>query len=98
MYELMTESKTGTSLANATSFTTFTSELINALPMAIAAPILSYQKTKAQKELIVIAVEAKRLERKEILRTMQVLARYGELTPEIATQLMTAFNATQLPY
>ena len=98
MYEIMTGAKTATGLTNVSSFTQFASELLNALPMAIAAPILSYQKTKEQKDLIVVAVEAKRLERQKILDTMQVLAEYGALTPEIASQLMVAYNATQLPY
>ena len=98
MYEVMTGTKAATGLTNASSFTQFASELLNALPMAIAAPFLSYQKTKAQKDLIMVAVEAKRLERKEILYTMWVLAEYGALTPEIVTQLMVAYNATQLPY
>ena len=31
----------------------YTSDLLSAIPLAIAAPILSYQRTKAQKERII---------------------------------------------
>ena len=64
--------------------------------MALAAPILSYQRTRAQRELLAIAIEAKKEERSEILRTMQVLAKYGQLTPELSTQLMMVYM--QQPY
>lgn len=71
-------------------------EILNAIPLALAAPILAYQKNKAQKELLAIAIEAKRRERTEILETMQILAKYGQLTPELSQQLMVAYY--QQPY
>lgn len=92
MYEIM--NRTGGN--NGFTVTSFTSELLNAIPMALAAPILSYQRTRAQRELLAIAIEAKKEERSEILRTMQVLAKYGQLTPELSTQLMMVYM--QQPY
>lgn len=71
----------------------FVGEILNAIPLALAAPILAYQKTKGQKELLAIAIEAKRRERAEILKTMQILAENHELTPELSLQLMAAYNA-----
>lgn len=87
MYEIINSNN----VSNGLTITEFTSELLNSIPMALAAPILSYQKTKAQKELLVIALEAKKEERSEILRTIQVLAKYGQLTPELSTQLMMVY-------
>ncbi len=72
------------------------SDMLSAIPLALAAPILAYQKTKAQKELLSILIEAKRQERSEILKTMQVLASHGQLTPELSQQLMVAYY--QQPY
>lgn len=72
------------------------SEVLSAIPLSLAAPILSYQRTKAQKELIALLIEAKRIERSEILKTMQVLAIHGQLTPELSQQLMVAYY--QQPY
>lgn len=69
----------------------FVEELLRSIPLALASPILSYQKTKAQKQLIEIMIEARRLERTEILKTMQVLASHGQLTPELSQQLMVAY-------
>ena len=64
------------------------SDILNAIPLALAAPILAYQTTKARKELLSILSEAKRQERSEILKTMQVLASHGQLTSELSQQLM----------
>ena len=47
----------------------FTQEFLSAIPLALAAPILSYQKTKEQAKLLEIAIEAKRAERTELLKT-----------------------------
>ena len=66
-------------------------EILNAIPMALAAPILKYQTTKAQKESFTIAIEARHQERTAILKTMQILAEFGQLTPEISQQLMVAY-------
>lgn len=71
-------------------------DMLSAIPLALAAPILAYQKTKAQRELVSILIEAKRQERSEILKTMQVLASHGQLTPELSQQLMVAYY--QQPY
>lgn len=71
----------------------FAQEIISAIPLALAAPILSYQKTKEQAKLLEIAIEAKRRERSEILKTMQILAKYGQLTDELSRQLMIAYNS-----
>ena len=65
--------------------------LMAAIPMAIASPILAYQRNKTQTELIKIAIESKRRERNEILKTIQILSKYGQLTPELAQQLMVAY-------
>lgn len=92
MYEIIN----GTDGSNGFTITAFTSELLNALPMALAAPILSYQRTRAQKDLLAVAIKAKKEERSEILRTMRVLAQYGQLTPELSTQLMMVYM--QQPY
>lgn len=72
------------------------SDILNAIPLALAAPILAYQTTKARKELLSILSEAKRQERSEILKTMQVLASHGQLTSELSQQLMVAYY--QQPY
>lgn len=61
-----------------------------------AAPILAYQKTNAQRELYAMLIEARRQERSEILKTMQVLASHGQLTLELSQQLMVAYY--QQPY
>ena len=72
------------------------SDILNAIPLARAAPILAYQTTKARKELLASHIEAKRQERSEILKTMQVLASHGQLTSELSQQLMVAYY--QQPY
>lgn len=74
----------------------YTSDLLSAIPLAIAAPILSYQRTKAQKEIIIKQIESNRAERVEIMRTMRELARLGQLTPEVTQQLLVAYY--QQPY
>lgn len=74
-----------------TSDNGFMAGILNAIPLAIAAPILRYQRTKAQRELLEIAIEAKRLERVEILKTIQVLAQNRMLTSELAQLLMAAY-------
>lgn len=61
--------------------------------LVIEAPILAYQKTKTQGRLLEIAIEAKRRERTEILKTLQILAEHGRLTEELSRQLMFAYNA-----
>lgn len=71
----------------------FVSEILHAIPLALASPILAYQKTKSQKDLLIVAIEAKRQERSKILETMQVLAKHGALTPELSQQLMIAYNS-----
>lgn len=94
MYEIVTGTQVGTDLSvatAATSFTGFTAELLKAIPMALAEPLLSYQRTKAQRELIAIAINAKTRERSEILRTMQELAKLGQLTPELSNQLLMLY-------
>lgn len=73
-----------------------TQELLSSIPLALSAPILAYQRTKAQEKLLEVLVEAKRLERAEILKTIRVLSANGKLTDELARQLMIAYNAT--PY
>ena len=92
MYEIINEP----GRSNGFTVTTFTSELLNAIPMALAAPILSYLRTKTQRDLLAIAIGAKKEECREILRTMQVLAKEGQLTPELSTQLMMVYM--QQPY
>lgn len=97
MNELMNVSNSSSALATPTGGANgFMAELLNAIPLAFASPILAYQKTKAQKELVALAIEAKRRERTEILRTMQILAKYGQLTAELSQQLMVAYY--QQPY
>lgn len=73
------------------------SDILSAIPSALAKPILDYQRTKAQRELCAIAIAARRRERAEILRTMQILAKYGQLTPELSQQLMVAYHQPALP-
>lgn len=68
-----------------------TSDILSAIPMALASPILSYQRTKEQARLTELAIEARRLERSEIMKTMRVLAENGALTPEITQYLMVAY-------
>lgn len=65
--------------------------ILSAIPSALAAPILAYQRTKAQKELVEVAIQARRAERCEILKTMCFLAKLGQLTPELSQQLMVAY-------
>lgn len=71
-------------------------DILSAIPLALAAPLLAYQKTKAQKELMAVLIEARRQERSEVLKTMQVLASHGQLTAELSQQLMVAYY--QQPY
>ena len=71
----------------------FTQSFFSTIPMALAAPILSYQKTKAQEHLIAIAIQAKRRERTEILATIRCLAQHGQLTDELSRALIAAYNA-----
>ena len=66
-------------------------ELFSMIPEALARPILEYHRTEAQRELFKIAIEAKKMERIEIMRTIQVLAEYNKLTPEILQYLMSAY-------
>lgn len=75
----------------------FVAELLAAVPYALARPILNYQKTKAQEKLYAIAIETRRQERADIMQTMQVLAKYGQLTPELLQQLMTAYYQPPFP-
>lgn len=96
MNDLMNVSSGGNMTTYSGSTGNIASDLLNAIPLALAAPILSYQRTKAQKELLAILIEAKRSERSEILKTMQVLASHGQLTPELSQQLMVAYY--QQPY
>lgn len=70
----------------------FAQELLSAIPFALAAPILAYQTRKVQQKLIEISIAAKRSERLEILKTIQILAKYGQLTDELSRQLMIAYN------
>lgn len=97
MNELMNVGNGSSSLVPSSDGTNgLIAEILNAIPLAFAAPILAYQKTKAQKELLAIAIEAKRRERTEILKTMQILAKHGQLTAELSQQLMVAYY--QQPY
>ena len=73
------------------------SNFVNDLISAVASPILAYQRTKAQKKLAEIAIEARKCERDEILHTMRVLAKYGALTPELSQQLMVAYYQPAFP-
>ena len=70
----------------------FTQDFLSAIPLALASPILVYQKTKAQAKLLEITVEARRAERMEILRTVQILAKYNQLSDELFVLLMAAYN------
>ena len=97
MNELMNMGNGTNSIITASSSANgFMTEILNAIPLALAAPVLAYQKTRAQKELIALAIEAKRRERTEILKTMQILAKYGQLAAELSQQLMVAYY--QQPY
>lgn len=75
-----------------TSFTAFASELLAAVPVAIATPILAYQRTKEQSKLAEIALQIRKQERADIMETMRVLASYGQLTPELYQLLMVAYG------
>lgn len=92
MNELLSNNSNGTIALYSGGLKGFAQELLAAIPLALASPILNYQRTKKQADLIAIAIEAKRRERTEILKTMQILARYGQLTPELSQQLMLAYN------
>lgn len=97
MNELMNVSNSSSGLAPSSNGASgLMAEILNAIPLALAAPILAYQRTNAQKELLAIAIEAKRRERTEILETMQILAKYGQLSAELSQQLMVAYY--QQPY
>ena len=69
----------------------FLTGILSSIPSSIAKPILDYQKTKAQKELIALAIEAKKIERIEILRTLRALAECGQLTPELSSALLLGY-------
>lgn len=69
----------------------FVTELLSSIPSALARPILDYQRMKTQESLMKLALEAKKAERIEILKTMRVLAEKGQLTPEISQALLSAY-------
>lgn len=88
----------------------FVAELLAAVPYALAKPILDYQKirtqeklysiaieTRKQERLYSIAIEVRKQERADIMQTMQILAQYGQLTPELSQQLMTAYYQPPFP-
>lgn len=73
-------------------------EILSALPNAIASPFLAYQRTRAQEKLLAIALEAKKIERMEILKTIRVLAQYGQLTKELLDVLLSAYYQAPILY
>lgn len=66
-------------------------DLLASIPNAIAQPILAAIKTAKQAEIIEAQIAATSLERMRILETIQVLAKTGNLTPELGNALMAAF-------
>lgn len=72
--------------------------ILSALPSAIASPFLEYQRTRAQKQSLMIAMEAKKVERMEILRTIRVLAQCGQLTKELSDVLLSAYYQAPILY
>lgn len=73
-------------------------ELLSAIPLALAAPVLEYQKTRSQAKLLEISIQARYQERTEILRTIQILAKYGQLTEELSCGLLIAYNTHLAKY
>ena len=69
-----------------------TSNLLSTIPMALASPILSHQRTGKQAHLAEVYIEAKHLEKIEILKTIQILGQCGQLTPELSTQLLLVYQ------
>lgn len=67
------------------------SDILSALPSSIAKPFLDYRRMKGQQELLELAICTKQLEKEKILETLQVLARYDQLTPELSNMLMRAY-------
>ena len=80
------------SMTNTTTIGSLASELLSAIPYALARPILDYQRTNKQADLIKAALEAWKQERADILATMRVLAQYNQLTPELNQMLMVAYG------
>ena len=81
-----------TSISNlGTSGTDFVSALLAAGPNAIASPILEYQRTKEKSKLMEIAMQIRKQERADILKTIRDLAAHGQLTPEISRLLMAEY-------
>ncbi len=75
----------------------FLTDLLASLPNAIASPFLEYYRTKSQKDVLIFTMEARRLERADILLTMRVLAEHNQLTPELSQILSSAFYQAGLP-
>ena len=84
------------STSNNTTIGSLASELLSAIPYALAKPILDYQRTKKQADLIKTALEARKQERADILATMRVLAQHNQLTPELYQMLMIAYGLPAL--
>lgn len=78
-----TDPATGSSLASA---------LLGALPNAFAKPVLDYQRTKEQAEIIKAVIEARKQERADILATLRDLAQCDQLTPELYKMLLVAYE------
>ena len=88
--------KAGNDLVTSVGANRIGSDFLSAIPMAVAAPVLAYQQTKAQERVLISVIEAKQEERKEILKTMRELASNGELTSERFQLLMVAYS--ERPY
>lgn len=84
------------STENTTTIGSLASALLSAIPYALAKPILDYQRTKEQADLMKVALEVRKQERADILATMRVLAQYGQLTPDLYQMLMVAYGLPAL--
>jgi len=79
-----------------TTKNSFLREVLSSLPIAVASPVLEYSKDKRTAEILEKLIDAKSLERHDILITLQYLAKYNMLTSDIAQLLLIAY--IQQPY
>jgi len=73
------------------SLSDFAQGLLSAIPMALASPILDYQKVKEQSRLLELAINAQTKNRADIMSTIRALAADGQLSSDKFQTLMAAY-------
>lgn len=68
------------------------SSILNALPMAVAKPLLEYRRMDVQVDIIMRAIEANEKTKEDIMKTIRELGAADKLTPELTQYLFAAYN------